>query len=196
MKSVELFPDFEHKSIHPGRFAAIDFETADHGSDSACAVGIIVVDGLKVTRKAHFYIRPPRKNIRFTYVHGITWKDVEHQPVFADVWPKAAELLEGAEFLAAHNAGFDRGVLQACCRASGLAVPDLPFECTVKIARKAWGLPSNRLPVVCRHLGIPLNHHHAESDALACAGIIIAARMQGLLKFGESRANSFPEVDR
>ncbi|WP_052639751.1 3'-5' exonuclease [Zavarzinella formosa] len=181
MNSLNLFEDPPTPHIAPGRFAAIDFETADHGADSACSVGIIVVDGLKVTRKAHFLIRPPRKNMRFTYVHGITWKDVEKEPVFAEVWPKAAELLEGVEFLAAHNASFDRGVLEACCRVSGLPLPPVPFQCTVRIARKAWQLRSNRLPDVARHLGIPLNHHHAESDALACAGIVIAARMQGHL---------------
>lgn len=168
--------------VQPGRFTAIDFETADNGSDSACAIGVIVVDGLKVVRKAHYLIRPPRRTMRFTYIHGITWKDVENEPVFAHIWPKVSELIEGSEFLAAHNASFDRGVLEACCRKAGLSIPALPFECTVRIARRAWKLPSNRLPEVARHLGIPLNHHHAESDALACAGIVIAARMQGHLK--------------
>lgn len=179
MSSTDLFETPPPPAVSPGRFAAIDFETADHGPDSACAVGIIVADGLKVTRKAHFLIRPPRKSFRFTHVHGITWKDVENEPAFAEIWPEAVKLLEGVEFLAAHNASFDRGVLEACCRVSGLSLPPVPFQCTVRIARNAWKLRSNRLPDVARHLGIPLNHHHAESDALACAGIVIAARMQG-----------------
>lgn len=166
--------------VVPGRFAAIDFETADNGQDSACAVGVIVVDGLQVVRKAHFFIRPPRQYIRFSYIHGITWKHVENEPLFADVWPEAVKLLDGVEYLAAHNAPFDRGVLETCCRVAGLPAPPAPFQCTVRLARRAWGLRSNRLPDVARHLGIPLNHHNAESDALACAGIVIAARMQGL----------------
>ncbi len=166
--------------VVPGRFAAIDFETADDGRDSACAVGLIVVDGLKVSRKAHFLIRPPRRSIRFSYIHGITWKHVENEPLFAAVWPEAAKLLDGIEFLAAHNAPFDRGVLTACCQVAGLPAPPAPFRCTVQLARKTWGLKSNRLPDVARHLGIPLTHHHAESDALACAGIVIAARMKAL----------------
>jgi len=38
-----------------------------------------------------------------------------------------------------------------------------------------WRLPSARLPAVCAHLGIPLDHHNAISDAEACARIAIAA---------------------
>lgn len=166
----------------PGRFTAIDFETADHGPDSACAIGVIVAQGQKVIHKAHFLIRPPRRRIIFTYVHGITWKHVENEPGFSSIWPKVAELIKGSEFLAAHNSSFDQRVLEACCRAGGIQIPAIPFECTVRLARRAWRLPSNRLPEVAKHLGIPLNHHHAESDALACAGIVIAARMQGHIK--------------
>lgn len=174
----DLFAD--RSDVVPGRFAAIDFETADQHQDSACSVGIIIVDGLKVVRKAHFLIRPPRPKIVFTYVHGIRWKDVQNEPPFAAIYPEMMKLFHGIEFLAAHNASFDRGVLHGCCVASQITPPDIPFECTVKLARRAWKLPSNKLPDVCRHLGIPLNHHHAESDALACAGIVIAARMSGM----------------
>jgi len=31
------------------------------------------------------------------------------------------------------------------------------------------------LPDVCRHLGLPLQHHNALSDAEACANIVLAA---------------------
>ena len=42
------------------------------------------------------------------------------------------------------------------------------------MARRAWNLRPTKLPDVCRHLGITLNHHDALSDALACAKIVIA----------------------
>jgi DNA polymerase-3 subunit epsilon len=75
----------------------------------------------------------------------------------------------------ARNAAFDRRVLAACCRASGLRVPDLPFLCTVQLARRRWGLKPNDLPSDCRRLGIELVHHDPGSDAEACARIVIAA---------------------
>ncbi len=163
-----------------GRFAAIDFETADHGRDSACAVAVVVVDGIEIVKEDHFLIRPPRQQFLFSWVHGITWRDVADAPAFGDIWPRVAELIDGVEFLAAHNAGFDRSVLFQCCHYAGLECPELRFQCTAKLARQAWGLSPATLPDVCRHLGIALRHHQADSDARACAEVVVAARERGL----------------
>jgi DNA polymerase-3 subunit epsilon len=156
-------------------FVAIDFETADHGSDSACAVGLVRVEELKVVRRETVLIRPPRPHIVFSYLHGITWPMVKDAPVFKDVWTQLVPMLDGATFLAAHNAPFDRRVLATCCTAAGLAVPALPFVCTVQIARRKWAMRPANLPAVCRRLGIGLIHHNPGSDAEACARIVIAA---------------------
>jgi DNA polymerase-3 subunit epsilon len=156
-------------------FVAIDFETADHGADSACAVGLVRVERRKVVARESVLIRPPRRQVLFTFVHGITWEHVKDAPAFAEVWPQVRRLLDGAAFLAAHNAPFDRKVLTACCAAAALDVPAQRFECTVQLARRTWALPSNALPAVCRRLGIGLMHHNALSDAEACAKIVIAA---------------------
>jgi len=158
-----------------GAFVAIDFETADYSPDSARAVGLVRVEGLKVVHRESLWIRPPRPRVLFTHVHGITWDIVKDAPGFADAWPRLAPLLEGASALAAHNAPFDRRVLSACCAAAGLEVPSLPFICTVQLARRRWGLKPNDLPSVCRRLGIGLMHHNPGSDAEACARIVIAA---------------------
>jgi DNA polymerase III subunit epsilon len=167
-------------SGHSGKFAAIDFETADYGRDSACSLGVVLVDGVQVVGMSHFLIRPPRRQFVFSYLHGITYADVADKPPFFEIWPKVQELLDGVEFIAAHSATFDRSVLFECCRASGHPLPAVQFQCTVKLARKAWGIRPTRLPNVCQFLGIPLQHHHAESDAVACANIVIAARRQGI----------------
>src|SRR5262245_57143226 len=89
-------------------FVAIDFEAADNGADGACAVGLVRVEDSKIAARETLLIRPPRSRIIFTYIHGITWPMVKDAPVFKDVWPKLALLLDGATFLAAHNAPFDR----------------------------------------------------------------------------------------
>lgn len=156
-------------------FVAIDFETADHGADSACAVGLVRVENQRIVLRATLLIRPPRKQFVFTYIHGITWAKVAKSPLFSEAWPQLLPMLEGVDFLAAHNAPFDRRVLTACCTASGLALPAQPFVCTVQLARKRWGLHPNDLKSVCRRLGIALKHHDAGSDAEACARIVIAA---------------------
>ncbi len=156
-------------------FVALDFETADHGPDSACAVGLVRVEAGQVVHREGLLIRPPRSRILFTGIHGISWPMVATAPTFADVWPRLVPLLDEAGFIAAHNAPFDRRVLQACCAAAGLEPPALPFVCTVQVSRKKWGLKPNNLPAVCRRLGIGLIHHNAASDAEACARIVLAA---------------------
>jgi DNA polymerase III subunit epsilon len=164
--------------VAPSSFVAIDFETADRGPDSACAVGLVRVVGAEIVERTHFLIRPPRQAFLFSYVHGITWARVAKEPTFADLWPQIDAQLRGVDFVAAHNASFDRSVLRACCEQARLPVPEVRFECSLRLARAAWGLQQNRLPDLCRHLGISLRHHDALSDAEACAHIVIAAFAQ------------------
>lgn len=160
-------------------FAALDFETADEGRDSACALAVVRSEGGRIVAREARLIRPPRKGFVFTHIHGITWEDVAGEPPFAEVWEDLRPLVEGVDFLAAHNAPFDRGVLASCCRAAGLEPPATPFRCTVQLARQVWGIYPTKLPNVCNYLGIPLNHHDAASDAEACARIVLAAMAEG-----------------
>ncbi len=160
-------------------FAAIDFETANYSADSACSVGLVIVRGSHIVHREHHLIRPPQRDFVFTYLHGITWEDVEDAPTFANVWPKLRRTLEDVRFIAAHNASFDQNVLEACCQRARRKQPSQPFLCTVKLARSVWNIYPTKLPDVCRHLRISLRHHEASSDAEACAKIVIAAKKAG-----------------
>jgi DNA polymerase-3 subunit epsilon len=160
-------------------FAAIDFETADHSPDSACAVGLVRVSGATIVKRKYYLIRPTRSSFFFTPVHGITWEHVQRQPTFEGLWPKIRHLLNGADFIASHSVSFDRRVLESCCRAAMVPPPEARYVCTVKLARRVWDIRPTSLSNVCRYLGLPLKHHEALSDAEACAGIVIAARRSG-----------------
>lgn len=158
---------------------AIDFETANYNRDSACAIGIAVIEHGRITDSVDFLIRPPSSWFMFTHIHGLTWEDVKDEPSFEELWPTLEDYLVSADYLAAHNAAFDRSVLRACCDSSGLSVPGQPFVCTVELARSRWGIYPTKLPNVCSELGIKLNHHDAASDANACAEIVITAQREG-----------------
>jgi DNA polymerase-3 subunit epsilon len=161
------------------RFAAIDFETANNARDSACAVGVVIVEGGRIVDRLHALIRPPSRQFLFTPIHGLSWNDVKDAQPFDAVWAGWARELARVNFLAAHNAPFDKGVLGACCETYGLAAPTLPFVCTVRLARKQWSIRPTKLPDVCNYLGIDLRHHQADSDAEACARIVMAAQAGG-----------------
>jgi DNA polymerase-3 subunit epsilon len=76
-------------------FVAIDFETADYGADSACAVGLVRVRNGAIAEQAMRLIRPPRERFMFTPIHGIIWKMVCGAPLFSEVWRELSPLLEG-----------------------------------------------------------------------------------------------------
>jgi len=156
-------------------FLAIDFETADNGADSACAIGMVRVENNNIVKTDVKLIRPPRERMMFTHIHGLSWNDVKNSPSFGDLWPEIAPLFDGVDFLVAHNAPFDRRVLQACWQAYGISPLALPFKCTVNIARNVLQIKPANLANVCQTLDIELNHHEALSDALACAKIYLHA---------------------
>jgi len=156
-------------------FIAIDFETADNGPDSACAVGLVRVESGVVVDEMMRLIRPPRDRMLFTHIHGLKMSDVAGAPNFAQLWPEIEIFVRGIDVFVAHNAPFDRKVLLACCEANGIAAPTQDFHCTVQVARKIFDIYPTKLSNVCQVLGIELNHHEALSDARACAQIVLRA---------------------
>ncbi|MDH3979124.1 MAG: 3'-5' exonuclease [Gammaproteobacteria bacterium] len=160
-------------------FVAIDFETANRNRSSACAVGLVHVKDGEIIAEETLLIRPPQRQFEFTHIHGITWDDVKTELSFVELWGDINGFILRADYLAAHNASFDRGVLQSCCENYGIPAPSIPFVCTVHLARKQWDIYPTKLPDVCDYLDIPLNHHDAASDSQACAQIVIAAENEG-----------------
>ncbi len=168
----------------PLDFTAIDFETANSSSASACAVGVARVRDGRVVASEGWLIRPPKGHDRFFEVnvgiHGIRAADVADAAGWAEQLPRLLEFV-GDDVLVAHNAGFDMRVLRTACEATGLTPPPSRYLCSVHVARKSYDLPSYRLPFVAAAAGhLDFAHHDAAADALACAHILIdAARRAG-----------------
>jgi DNA polymerase-3 subunit epsilon len=158
---------------HSPSFTAIDFETANRFPNSACAIGLVRVERGRIVRRAYHLVRPPFRTFEFTHIHHIDWPQVRSAPTFAELWPTVAPFFAGIDFVAAHNAPFDAGVLRETCAWYGLASPTVEFRCTVRLARATWDLYPTKLSDVARFLGLELDHHHAGSDAEACARIVL-----------------------
>lgn len=158
---------------------ALDFETANYDASSACALGLVRIENWGISHRQSWLIRPPSDDFVFTYIHGLTWDNVKESPTLGELWEEIATLIDGADYLAAHNAPFDRGVLKASLAAHGIAPPPQAFIDTVQVARKAFRIFPTKLNNVCEKLNIQLNHHEAMSDAMACAEIILRAGAQG-----------------
>ena len=156
----------------------IDFETANKRRGSPCAVGFAKVSGLDVIESGSYLIRPPE--FRFdpfnVSLHGITPAMCKDAPE----WPEALEQLSmiiGDALVVAHYTPFDIGVIRDACADTGTVCPELHFACTRQLARIVWPeLGSYCLPDVVAAAGVELrSHHEAEADALAAAGVAMAA---------------------
>lgn len=166
----------------PLDFTAIDFETANASTASACAVGLARVRGGQVVATADWLIKPPPGHDRFfefnTGIHGIRAEDV------ADALGWSAQLgaltaFAGADVLVAHNAGFDMAVLRRACEATGDVCPPYRYLCSLQLSRKVYDLASYRLPAVAAEAGYrQFSHHDALADALACAHIVVDAALR------------------
>lgn len=162
------------------KLVAIDFETSGYVGNSACALGVAIIDHGQIVARHYSLLRPPSSKILFTEIHGLTWEMLKDAKTFKEIWPEFAPLLADADYFLAHNATFDRRVLQESCRAAGIREPQVPFLCTLKGCRKKLDIPSKKLSAVCEYFGIELDHHHAGSDANACAEIYLELTRLGL----------------
>lgn len=93
--------------------AVLDFEIANTNYNSACSVGIVVIDGLEVTKEDYSLIRPPGLVIdeEKTNIHGLTKRELLSAPCFDIVWTKIEHYFNGDYIIAAHNASFDVHIL-------------------------------------------------------------------------------------
>ena len=160
-------------------FAAIDFETASSERNSACAIGYVIFNHSKIIKKKSYLIKPPKPEVHFTEIHGLTWDMLKKEKTFDKVWRLIKDELLRVDYFFAHNAPFDRSVLHSCCYHYNIDIPSQEFKDTVILARKYWDFKNNKLNTVCKNLRIPLNHHDALSDAKGCALIAIEAFKKG-----------------
>ena len=163
----------------PLNFTAIDFETANSSSASACSVGLVKVRDGVVVDKANWFIKPPLGHDDFnewnTRIHGIMAPDVADALLWSEQLPDLVAFTDG-DHLVAHNAGFDMGVIAGACAASFIDVPSFSYLCSLQVARKTYNLESYRLPVATMAAGFEdFAHHNALADSEACAAIIVHA---------------------
>ncbi len=154
-------------------YLAIDFETANNSANSACAIGLVRIEDGKIADTFYSLIKPPNPFFLYTHIHGICKEDIVDAPSFSDIFPKIIELSANTNAFIAHNAAFDQRVLYACCESYNLTKPRQNFHCTLQLSRKRLNLQGYKLNEVCEYYNIELNHHHAMSDAMACAKLYI-----------------------
>ncbi len=160
-------------------FTAIDFETANSRRDSACSVGVVVVEKGQIVDAFHQLIRPdPLDFDPFNIsIHGITPDAVKDAPCFIEFWPTLLAKVAGP--LVAHNASFDLSVVRHSLDRAAATYPNVSYLCTRILAKAAWpDHPTYALSHIASFLGLKFTHHNALEDARACSHVAIQACRQ------------------
>ena len=156
------------------RYIAFDVETPNRWARRMSAIGISVIEEGQICRDFYSLVDPETDFEPFnTWLTGIDEDAVRDAPNFPRLWPQIRPLLEGG-ILVAHNATFDLGVLKRCLAGYDLQwQKSVPYLCTVQMGRRLLPGGSHKLDALCEHFAIELDHHHAGSDASACAQILL-----------------------
>ncbi|MGL5979133.1 MAG: 3'-5' exonuclease [Erysipelotrichaceae bacterium] len=158
---------------------AIDFETANQYSESACAIGYVLFEDGRMVQQDAYLIKPHPRFAYFNYynvkIHHISESMVSNAPDFAWVMHQISHLFSDA-LVIAHNAPFDLKVLRSLCQLYQIALPRFYTLDTVRLARVAFPqLENHHLNTVCSYLNVPLLHHDACSDAHGCMQVYLHA---------------------
>ena len=161
-------------------FCIVDLETTGSappgGRGRVLEVAVAVLEGGTVHLAYDALLDPgvpiPTAVVRLT---GITEQMVAGRPRFAAVAPALGRVLADGIFVA-HNAQFDWGVLAGESTAAGVAAPQGPPLCTIRLTRRlAPELRHRRLEQVAAFFGVENPaRHRAFGDALATAYILRA----------------------
>jgi DNA polymerase-3 subunit epsilon len=155
-------------------FISIDFETANKKRSSICSIGIATVENGKIIEKKHILVKPYPNyyDPSLVQIHGINYEDTESCKSFDQQWRKLRKYFHN-KTVVAHNASFDLSALRAALDSYNLNYPNLKYHCTLALCREILELDANRLCDIADYYKIKLNHHNAESDAIACAKIAL-----------------------
>lgn len=158
-------------------FAVVDIEVVNDSVTSIATIGVIGVDRDEIVEETEFYTKPIPFYFdeNMTAINGLKKEKFENTATFDEIWDDLSALLVKYDFCVAHNASFDFGILQGCCKKYNLIFEKFPVVDSLTYARNSdLNVSNHKLDTLCDYLGIELvNHHNALDDALATAKIML-----------------------
>ena len=164
-------------------FLTIDFEVASRYEYSPCSVSIYEFTETSYKKILSTLINPGdvKFDSKLTELHGITKDMVQDAPSIQEVMKNISTIIKN-KFLFAHNASYDIHKIIDGCNYYNITIPNFKYADSLMVAKRTWpGLINYKLNTICEFLNISLEHHNADSDAIACGKIFLKA-----LKFHNS----------
>lgn len=173
------------RMVPPRSFVAIDFETANPSRASVIQIGVTrVLDGvIGIPHTSPVY--PPDGHRAWNpaqfRIHGLPTSYIVGAPGWSEVMGRLvrlASLSDGTVLpLVAHNAAFEKSVINKTCEVAGITSPwdAEDYFCTVKYARQeAPELPRHKLDFLVEHYDLgEFSHHDAGEDAAMTARLLL-----------------------
>lgn len=153
--------------------AVVDVETTGLNPfrhDRVVELAVVVVDERGEDVREMSTLVNPERDVGQVSIHGVSASDLARAPKFTEVISPLIECLEGSVAIAGHNVSFDRAFLDAEFRRAGVALPEVPELCTMRLAG------GGRLIDCCQRYGVSYqgSQHVALDDARAAAHLLSA----------------------
>jgi len=164
----------------PDEWVIVDLETTGlyPRTDRIVEIGLVRVTADGRELDAWTTVVNPERDTGPVQIHGLSARDVSGAPRFRDIAPDLLGHLREAR-LAAHNARFETSFIGAEFGRLGVDWGPPQFFCTMSVPASLGVVHSRALVACCSELGIPLEHHHALSDARAAAAVLVATLERG-----------------
>lgn len=158
-------------------FVAIDVETANADMASICQIGLVKCEDVVLTEEWKTYVDPEDyfDGINVS-ISGIDESVVEGAPTFPEIADTLWSYLERS--IVVCHTHFDRVALNQVAQRYGVAMPEITWLDSARVARRTWRECSSNgygLHNLCRMLGYEFRQHDALEDAKAAAYILISA---------------------
>ena len=163
--------------IEAHRFVAIDVETTGFVSAEEChrmvEIALVTIEDGKISDQWSSLLWPDRiVPYDVTAIHGLSLKELETAPRFADIWPEIQKRIENSVWVF-HNASFDLHFLVYEMKRLGVDL-QRPIVDTLELARKFLNQRSHSLPTLVQTLELPVTPvHRSLADTLATAHLFL-----------------------
>jgi len=147
-------------------YTAIDFETSQGKRWSICQVGLVRVENQFITEQLSILVQPPDNYYwnNFIDIHGISPDQTSDAATFDKIWHQIEPFIKNQNVVAHNGFAFDFHCLKQTLEYYDIAPVEFTGHCTYRIF-------GGNLASLCKQYKIPLNHHEALSDAMACANL-------------------------
>ena len=158
-------------------FITIDFEVANRYEYSPCSIAIYEFKNNQINKLLSTLINPGEVffDPMLVSLHDITEEMVHNAPGIEQVMNEICNIISN-KFIFAHNAGYDISKLLTGCNLYNISVPYFEYADSLMVAKRTWTkLVNYKLDTISEFLNLKLQHHNADSDAIACGKIILKA---------------------